>query len=113
MSLSGVIAELKKSGFTCLVIGKKVMGIRAKIFDEPTRKFKYFDFSVNSLESSNKEYIQKNLGSMQKEELIDSGNMWLTQSEISGGVVVDEIEDVNEINNLVRNIINIKELLSK
>lgn len=111
MSLSGVIAEMKKSGFTCLVVGKKVMGIRAKLFDEPTRKFKYFDFSVSNLDNDNKNYIQANLSSMQKEELIDTGDMWLTQSEISGGVVVDEIENAGEINSLVAQIIKIKNVL--
>lgn len=111
MSLSGVIAEMKKSGFTCLVVGKKVMGIRAKLFDEPTRKFKYFDFSVSNLDSENKKYIQDNLSGMQKEELIDTGDMWLTQSEISGGVVVDEIENAGDINHLVAQIIKIKTIL--
>lgn len=111
MSLSGVVAEMKKSGFSCLVVGKKVIGIRAKLFDEPTRKFKYFDFSVDNLNMDNKKYIQSNLAEMSKEELIDTGDMWLTQSEISGGIVVDEIENTGEINNLVTQIIKIKTYL--
>lgn len=111
MSLSGVVAEMKKSGFSCLVVGKKVIGIRAKLFDEPTRKFKYFDFSVDNLNTDNKKYIQSNLAEMSKEELVDTGDMWLTQSEISGGVVVDEIENTGEINNLVTQIIKIKTYL--
>lgn len=111
MSLSGVVAEMKKSGFSCLVVGKKVIGIRAKLFDEPTRKFKYFDFSVDNLNMDNKKYIQSNLAEMSKEELVDTGDMWLTQSEISGGVVVDEIENTGEINNLVTQIIKIKTYL--
>ena len=111
MSLSKVIAQLKESGFSCLVNGKQIMGVRAKLFDEPTRKFQYFDFSVDCLDADNKKYIKENLGNMAKIKLIDKGNMWLTQEEIDGGVVVQEINEIPTINELVSRIIKIKTTL--
>jgi hypothetical protein len=114
MSLAKVIEELKKSDFSCLVKEDKVLAVRAKIFDEPTREFQYFDFEVDKLNDENKKYIKSHMKGMRKEKLKPNGaGLLMTEAELKGTLVVQELTDMDKVNDLVGKIIKIKDVLCK
>lgn len=108
MSLTDVKNNFKKSGFTALYKENTLLAFRARLFDEPTRKFNYYDFTLDMLSAENKEYIKSLMGSMRKDKLVSNGaGLLVTQDEINNNVVVQEIKDNNQVNEIITKIKNI------
>lgn len=112
MSLTEVKNNFKKSGFTALYKDNKLMAFRAKLFDEPTRTFNYYDFTLDMLNAENKEYIKSVMNTLPKAKLVSNGaGLLVTKEEMENNVIVQEIKDNTQVDNIVKRIQDIRKYL--
>jgi hypothetical protein len=118
MSLKAVLDEMRKSDFITLTKESndgnvRALAFRCKIYDEPTRKWQYYDIATTSLTSDSvKKYFQDNRSKFEKEALVSDGKgMLMTVPELNGEITVKELTSVDEIEKLVDKIKTIHEVL--
>jgi hypothetical protein len=111
MSILSLLGSIQESNLYKLMYKNKPIGLRAKIFDLATNTFSYYDFELEIVGVDNdiKSYINSIHKDLSCIELIDKGNLLISQEELSNNIVIQEFKDSAQAIEIINKIRKLKE----
>lgn len=112
MSLSKVVADLKKSEIYTLKYSGQVLGFRVKLFNVDTREFDYYDFNKSIVAGSQelKDYINNNHKNFSVLALREHNGLAMSDDEISGKIEVKNFKDTKMAEEIIGKVVKINQL---
>lgn len=112
LKISEKIAKIKQSEIFKVYFKGTIVGFRVKQYDFVNDKFLYYDFVLKMVASNSeiKDYINKNQKKFRCLNLIQYNNIYATQEEIDGKIVVSELKDEASAMNAILPVIRVYKL---
>ena len=114
MSLKVELDKLKGSTIYRMIFKGQVLGLRVKIYDINERSYKYYDFRVSVVADSDaklKSYLEANEGTFEMQQLhyMESKDIYASDDEINGSIVVHEFKDTSRAVAVLKAVISVIE----
>lgn len=111
MSILSLLNNIQESNLYKLIYKNKPIGLRAKIFDLDSNAFIYYDFELATVgvDSDVKDYINRVHKNLISIELIEHGDLLVSQEELSNNIVIKEFKDSAQAIEIVNKIRKLKE----
>lgn len=112
MKISEKIAKIKQSEIFKVYFNNNLIGFRVKQYDFNNDRFLYYDFVLKMVASNAeiKNYINQNQRKFRRLDLIQYKNIYATQEEIDGKIVVSELKDEASAMNAILPVIRVYKL---
>lgn len=112
LKISEKIAKIKQSEIFKVYFNNNLIGFRVKQYDFNNDRFLYYDFVLKMVASNAeiKNYINQNQRKFRRLDLIQYKNIYATQEEIDGKIVVSELKDEASAMNAILPVIRVYKL---
>ena len=109
MNVKSILSKIKESEIYKLVLDGDVIGLRVKVYNVELGNFDYYDFTLRTVENNKaiRDFINSNQNSFSSIKLIEYNDVYSSEDEINGTIVVKEFKDEANVVNVLRPMVDI------
>lgn len=95
MGLKAVVDKLKESCVFRLEYEGRFVGLRVKWYNVGVSCFEYYDFTLRTVQNNHevRDFVNGNYQSFGVVKLLEHGDLYMSEDEIAGRIVVQEFKD--------------------